>query len=484
MRICIIGTGAAGWMTAHLLREREDIDHVTIIGSPHIPTIGVGESTTATFPRFLHTLNRSGYDMFKLLVDIDAAAKYGVYYEGWSEESFLHAFVGGKHNNDGGYLLGNLSKKENVNHYMIPLYDEIINKNSFNFDSRAQNYSFHFDANKFISSIENFSKNLKDITHIKDTVTGCNKNKHNKEKIESLILENSGEFKADYYINCVGQTSFNENIFGESYHDYSDVLLTDTAIFCPLLYKDKRREFHPYTIARAMKYGWRWITPTWSRIGTGYAFSSKYISIEEAKKELCNDIGDDTIELFVTSFQPKRVNKVFKDNYCTIGMAAGFLEPLDAPGLTLSIHLVDFLNYLFEGSITNEYANTLAKEDFDRWASFILHQYKTSTRSDTQFWRDHRNVKFDCYDKITEYLFENYNNNSYEGIEVEPWMFYHTSAGKGHRWKVKGYSFKDKILRKNKPKKQSITKEELPKELKEYMFNHFYFFNEIHKKYD
>jgi len=482
MHVCIIGTGAAGWMTAYFLIGNTNIDHVTIIGSPHIPTVGVGESTTMMFPQFLHTLNRHGYDIFKLLVDIDASVKYGVYYKNWSEKNFLHAFVGNKDNNRNGYLLGNLNKTENENHYMMPFYDDIINDNYFNFDHRVQDYSFHFDANKFISSMENFSKNIENITHIKDTVIKCNKHKNNKEKIDSIVLENFGKFKADYYINCVGQTAFNVNVFGETYHDYSNVLLTDTAIFYPLPYKDKKKEFHPYTIAKTMKYGWRWITPTWSRIGTGYAFSSKYTSIEKAKEELRHDIGDYSIEPFVTNFQPKRVDKVFKDNYCTIGLSSGFLEPLDAPGLTLSTTYTELLIYILKKDISIKKANNKARENFDFWASFILHQYKTANRNDTQFWIDHKLVKFDFYDYIIKRLFENGISECSEIIES--YMFYHTSAGKGHRWDVKGYNIIDKVLKKNVPYRKNTNKKDLPDEFKKYSFNHFCFFDEIHKKYN
>lgn len=485
MHVCVIGTGASGWISAYLIKDNPNVDKVTIIGSPNIPSIGVGESTTGAFPEFLHVLNRSGYDMFKFLVDIDAAVKYGVYYKDWSNKDFLHCFISEDHDIQQDYLMGGLGKNENENHYMMPLYDEIVNNNLFNFDHRAQKYTFHFDAGKFISALKNFSKNVKTLTHIKDTVIGCNKHANDDETIESIVLQERGEFKADYYINCIGQRSFNENIFGETYHDYSNILLTDTALFYPLEYTNKKEQFHPYTVAKAMNNGWRWITPTWSRIGTGYAFSNKYTSIENAKEEFCNDIGIKEAEPFTVNFEPKRVNKVYKHNYCTIGMAAGFLEPLDAPGLAMTVSFINVLSDIFDNNNTFSVknANNFAESNYNLWAAFILHQYKTSTRNDTEFWIDHRNIQWDYYDGVMEYLYGNINSDN--AVKTyEPTTFYYTAAGKGHRWKLSRCSIKDRILGRNVPKKQAITREQLPKHLREYSFNHLDFFDHLHRIYN
>jgi hypothetical protein len=97
-----------------------------------------------------------------------------------------------------------------------------------------------------------------------------------------------------------------------------------------------------------MKNGWRWITPTQSRIGTGYVFSDNHISVDEATNEFLDDIGDKTIKPFLVDFNPKYIKNPFKTNSCTIGMSNGFLEPLDAPGLALTngniINLIDVLD--------------------------------------------------------------------------------------------------------------------------------------------
>jgi hypothetical protein len=175
-----------------------------------------------------------------------------------------------------------------------------------------------------------------------------------------------------------------------------------------------------------MKNGWRWITPTWSRIGTGYVFSSKHISVEQAIEEFQQDIGDDTIIPNVVDFHPKYSIKSFNKNYVTLGMCNGFLEPLDAPGLSISCSLSIMLDTMFDGgqyyhSIVNktydydlDYLNSFAQHFYRGWAAFILTQYKTCHRSDTQFWVDHKNVKFDYLEELLDDL--NTDTNYSRGI--------------------------------------------------------------------
>jgi len=469
MHVCIIGTGASGWITAFSLKDLDIIEKITIIGSPSIPTIGVGESTTNQFYDFVSKLfPDDDYGFYKFLLDIDAAVKYGVFYKNWSHKDFLHAFVGSKENNLNGYLLGNLPESCNENHYMMPMYDEIKNNNAFVLNQDIQNYSFQFDANKFIATMEKLVDKEEKIHHVKDTVIDS-EFENDELSIKSLYLEERGTITADYYVSCIGQTAFNQKIMNDDYDDYSDILLTDKALFYPLPYTDKREEFHPYTTAKTMKYGWRWITPTWSRIGTGYAFSSKYISVDQAIDEFTDDIGDKTIEPFMTDFFPRHIKKVFKENYCSIGMSAGFLEPLDAPGLSMTDDSIRILKDIFNKKLSINESNFISRDIFNTWASFILHQYKTSERNDTQFWIDHKNISFKHYDKIMNHL-----KNPFIDISprVERYMFHHTSAGKGHRW--------DTMIKYPCAQKHILDKNQ--EGISNYMENHFDFFNRIHRK--
>lgn len=442
MHVCIVGTGASGWISAHYLKSNKQVSKITIIGSDKIPTIGVGESTTHSFREFL--IDRCGLsdkDYTKFLLDSDAAFKYGVCYEGWSDRKFLHPFAIGQH---AGYLLGQKDPQDDYHKYVNPVYEEIY-KNNIYFGEQYQEYSFHFDANKFIKSMKELAKKSEIINHVVDTVVDSTYNKFN--NVTSLTTESGEIIEADFFVSCVGEQAFNQSIFREEYVSYNDVLLTNKAIACPLEYKDDREQFHPYTVAKTMSNGWRWITPTQSRIGTGYVFSNNHISTDQACNELLEDIGDKSLSPFEVDFTPRRVKEIFKGNVCTIGMAAGFLEPLDAPGLALTLKYLGFLeDVLADTSSWNSHEikmimNKEAIVDYEFFCSFILHQYKTAKRTDTDFWIDQKNVEFEPYNQILQYVFNpelNGNNQlMFPKFVREPWMFYNSTAGKDIRWNVK-----------------------------------------------
>lgn len=442
MHICIVGTGASGWIAAQYLKSNKKVTKITIIGSDKIPTIGVGESTTHSFREFLvDRCGLNGKEYTKFLVDADAAIKYGVSYEGWSERKFLHPFAIGQH---AGYLLGKKDPTDDYHKYVNPIYHEIYDNNVY-FGEQQQEYSFHFDANKFISAMRALADKDDKITHIVDTVVDSKYDNFN--KIVSVKTESGLDIEAAMFISCVGEQAFNKSVFREEYISYNDVLLTNKAVACPLTYKDDKVQFHPYTVAKSMKNGWRWITPTRSRIGTGYVFSDNHISVDQACNDLLEDIGDKSLEPFVVDFTPRRVKEVFKGNVCTLGMAAGFLEPLDAPGLALTLkylgYIEEVVNSFTEWNVheTKMYLNQEAIIDYEFFCSFILHQYKTCNRLDSDFWIDQKNVEFEPYNKILTHVFDPPISETgyvmYPGFVREPWMFYNSTAGKDIRWQVK-----------------------------------------------
>lgn len=444
MHICIVGTGASGWIAAHFLKNNTKIKKITIIGSDKIPTIGVGEATTHSFREFLlNRCNLTEEEYTKFLIDSDASFKYGVSYEGWSKKKFLHPFAVGQHL---GYLLGKKDPDDNYHKYVSPIHNEIYN-NKVYFGTDKHEYSFHFDANKFISAMTELAKLDDKITHIVDTVIESQYDDLN--NVSCIITDSKKKITADYFVSCIGSQAFNKTIFNEEYVSYSDILLTNKAVACPLAYSDRATQSHPYTVAKAMPNGWRWITPTLSRVGTGYVFSDNHISVDEATSQLLDDIGDREliIDPFVVDFTPRRVKEVFKSNIATIGMAAGFLEPLDAPGLALTLRFLTFLEDILdniESDNIQKIKTTLNQEaviDYDFFCSFILHQYKTCKHSDTKFWIDQKNVQFDPYDEILHQVFDpvitKANTPVYPQSVREPWMFYNSTAGKDIRWEVK-----------------------------------------------
>lgn len=443
MHICIIGTGASGWIVCAILKKLEFVKKITIIGSSKIPSIGVGESTTLNFVRSV--LDK--IDLKQFVEESDAAVKYGVYYKNWSKKDYIHYFKSEQNfarenhqENTWGKTLANKELDTHIHDLVGNKLWNFIQKNEVSLNFKEYPHSWHFDAGKFIQFLKKISLKDEKVNFIDDTIIDCKFLM--RDQIHYIVGEKKKKYTADYFVNCCGDNKLNEKIFKEEYMSLSSYLLTNKAIVYPLNYKNKRDQFHPYTISKTMKCGWRWITPTQSRIGTGYVFSDKHISIDEATNEFVEDVGDKTIQPFVVDFIPKYNKKTFKKNSCTIGMSNGFLEPLDAPGLHLSILGISLLSKLLELKNDNstcsyykdldlEKVNNTMKFETEWWCSFILHQYKTCWRDDTQFWMDQKKVNCNFYNEIISLL----NNVPDHIIEKREFMmFYFTTAAKDIQW--------------------------------------------------
>ena len=437
MKLCIVGTGAAGWMAcAAMAVKKEFFSEIIIVGSPHIPSIGVGESNTIKLNGF-HQEIGVNHDIF--IAESDAAVKYGVYYKNWSKNNFIHNFKNNRSSNAMSIhttmfyrLLANKPKDVSINDLIACNLNDTVKDNHVFKSDFFYTKSWHFDAGKYINFISKHCKKHKHISTLAETIVKVEKTD---DKIERLITDKNTVITADYYIFATGYN----DILNEEYVDLSDVLLTNKAFVYPLEYTDKRNQFHPYTVAKTMKYGWRWITPTYSRIGTGYTFSSNYVSEDRAREEFINDVGVD-IEPRLVNFYPRYNKKTYHENYCTLGLANGFLEPLDAPGLTLTIDVINHLKPILQQwkdipdkNIVNslrEVINDRIESRYKFWAAFILTQYKTCQRDDTRFWIDHKNVKYDYQEHIINLLGDQY-------IDHDDYiMFMHTIAAKDHNWDI------------------------------------------------
>jgi tryptophan halogenase len=446
MKICIIGAGVSGLMCACELSHLDFISKIIIIESKKIPTIKVGESTTLLFDDFV----KKNFSYKDFITNSDAVVKYGVYFDNWSKNSFLNFFGSSKQylrnkTNilEHSMLLLNKSPKSHFHEIVASKLFEFSKKNEISLDKEENPYSWHFNAGKLKLFLKKHLLTNKKIEFVYDTIIDCNFS--GEDKINYLIGENNKKYKSDYFVNCCGDNNINEKIFKEKYTCLSQYLLTNKALVYPEKYVNKRKQFHPYTIAKTMKYGWKWITPTYSRIGTGYVFSDNYVSVDEATNEFVNDVGDKNITPFLVEFSPRYNNKPFKSNNCTIGMSYGFLEPLDAPGLAFSNsfikRLCDFLKYKnsmstydpIEFSLRLKELNNRAVSASKWWCSYILHQYKTCYRDDTQFWIDHKNVDCEFYDQIID--FENVPDSLLKKYEYE--MLFRTTSGKDIQLKSK-----------------------------------------------
>jgi tryptophan halogenase len=417
-KIVIVGGGSSGWIVASTLSRYHQNKEIVVIESPNIPTIGVGESTTAYMKTFIN--GHLGIEDKEFMPGVDAIYKMSVKFKDWLEkddEGFHYPFGGGFFaNQDIKYSSWILKKifQQNISNSdfaksFVPAMALIENnkltlRNNGDFDNFNPkiDLGYHLNANKLGEWLKNNYCLPRGVSHIPAEVIDVKKeNKH----ILSLTLDNGEDISADLFIDCTG---FKSLLLGEHFRpkfiSFNDELLNDSAWATPIQYKDKNVEMRPYTTCTALSSGWSWHTPVWSRIGTGYTYSSKHISKEDALQEFKDFISS---EKFPTRVSKDEVDKLpffhinakvgfyeksWVNNVVAIGLSSGFLEPLEGTGL-LFVHDPAILlsKILGRGKVTQfarDLYNGVQKETFIKWKDFLKMFYYLSKRDDSKYWKD------------------------------------------------------------------------------------------------
>jgi hypothetical protein len=435
-KIVIVGGGSAGWMSAASLIKFFPDKDITVIESPNTPPIGVGESTYDGIRYFCTLLDIDDKDFFSYT---DASIKLGItfsnFYEKQGYEDFQYPF--------GFPYIENT--KWGIQDWMIrkAIYPEIPvndfaesyfpqahlanynkfseNKNGeFNHFHPTLDTALHFDAIKFGSWLKERYCLPRGVKHIVDDVVKVNSNE---DGVSNLELSSGDKVSADLYIDCTG---FKSLLLGqtlkEKFISYNDVLPNNRAWATQLNYKNKPEELRSVTTCTALANGWVWDIPLWSRLGTGYVYSDKYISSEDALEEFKQHLMSDSMvmkrsrkEVDSLTYKdiPMRVGiheRVWVKNVVGIGLSAGFIEPLESNGLfTVYEFLYQLVRSMLRGPAVTQWDidafNHEAKEIYDGFVGFIQIHYSLSIRQDSQYWIENskRNYNFDGFDYSTEY---------------------------------------------------------------------------------
>lgn len=412
-KIVIVGGGSSGWMTAALIAKKLPHINLTVIEPENIPTIGVGESTLGHINRYLAQLDillREKEWMpycaatYKVSIQFTDFGKIG--------ERFQYPF-GQMDYSDGKSLQDWAYIKAKHPDYKVPyanFYNPITylaDHNKMVPDSRViRNYSFlwdtayHFDANRFGEWLKINICEPSGVTIIKDSVVDIVKNDNGIEYLK-LSKDPSSKITADLFIDCTGFKSLLlEEAMGSEFISFSDVLPNDKAIATRIPYVDKKKEIHNVTDCHALKNGWVWDIPLWHRKGTGYVYSSKYISRDEAAKEFKDHLAKsdpkraEEAEFFDVDIKHGKRKKAWVKNVVGIGLSYGFLEPLESTGLfTTHENVLMLVNSLerrngFISKIDVDGYNYAVDNIIECFKSFIQMHYSLSTREDSQYWID------------------------------------------------------------------------------------------------
>lgn len=397
-KVVIVGGGTAGWMAAASISKLigRDLD-ISLIESDAIGTVGVGEATIPTMIT-LHQLLK--IDEREFMAEVQGTFKLGISFENWKNlnENYIHSFgFTGKDCWAAGFQHFWLKGKQQglageFGDYCTEL--QAAKNNKFAVMPRnGLNYAFHMDAGlyaKFLRRIaeENGAKRIEGkITQVVTDPQSGN--------INHVTLESGQQIDGDLFIDCSGFFGLLiDKTLHTGYDDWSHYLPCDSAV---AVQTRSVGEPIPYTRSIARDAGWQWRIPLQHRVGNGHVFCSKYISDEEATETLLNNVeGEVLTKPRVIKFRTGQRHKHWNRNCVALGLASGFLEPLESTSIHLIQRGIIRLLQLFptdgiRESDVDEF-NAQMKEEFLFVRDFIVLHYHVTEREDTPFWRHCKNM--------------------------------------------------------------------------------------------
>ena len=399
--VVIVGGGTAGWMAAASLQQhfKNTPVSITLVESSQIETVGVGEATIPTIRRFYAALGMRDVDVLR---ETQGTCKLGIQFNDWLEpgSSFIHPFG----------LFGQDVRNIGFHHFWrklrdagdnAPLADYSLGASlalNNRFTTPATNppsslsvfdWALHFDATLFAGLMRK-SATANGCTHVEGKIVEVCQNPDN-GFIQSLRLESGGVVDGDLFIDCSGfHGLLIDKTMGVGYQDWSHWLFCDSAC---VVQSGNISEPTPYTRVNAQEAGWQWRIPLQSRTGNGHVYSSKYMDDEAAQRTLvANTEGDLLHEPRKLTFRPGRRDRAWEKNCIALGLASGFLEPLESTSIALIETGIERIKQLFpvgqiDQACIDEY-NEISALEYERVRDFIILHYKATARRDSEFWRN------------------------------------------------------------------------------------------------
>ena len=406
-RVVILGGGTAGWMAAAaLIRRLPHTCTVHLIESAEIGIVGVGEATLPHLRSFIALL---GIDEATFMQATNATYKLGIEFHdfGTIGSRYLHPFgsfgtqLGGvpfhqywlrmRSSGSGGelwdYSIANLMA--DARRFAPPASDT-------NSMLSTYSYAYQFDATRFAPFLRDYAQKRgvrrtegRVIEVLRESQTG---------DVSGLHLESGERVEGDLFVDCSG---FRALLIGETlqseWQDWSHWLPCDRAVAMPCA--SPSGPIEPFTRAVAMKAGWRWRIPLSHRVGNGYVYSSAHTPGDDAATALVSAVeGEPLAEPRVLRFRAGRRTHSWHRNVVAIGLASGFLEPLESTSIYLAQGAIEQLIALFpiDGRIADadraEF-NRLVDYEYDRIRDFLILHYHATSRDDSPFWNEMRTMK-------------------------------------------------------------------------------------------
>ena len=407
--IVIIGGGTAAWATAHqFINKTSHSVKVTVVNTPEIPTIGVGESTTGRFYDLINLKNNiTGLNEEEFLKETESTYKLGIKHSDWKEVGqYFYSPIGDNYVNETTYphidydymrVYHVAMQKPYSQTFQSVLMHEnklhiVDGKNVFKDDPSAP-VAYHLDTYKVGQYLKKKAIDCKDrCNYVEGEVTNFTMDENG--FVKSIITKDGREVEGELFVDCTG---FARSLIGKIYNNkfvsYENELLVNRALNFNIKHDDDTI-IPNYTHAWAQKYGWLWQIPTQKRMGCGYVFSDNHTTPDEAKNEIENVLGKKIDIKRDISFKSGRLDKLWIKNVLSTGLSSGFVEPLEATSIhATTIQITHFIeNYYkedmpFECEILHKKYNKEMTSMWDQIKDFIVYHYITP-RKDTDFWID------------------------------------------------------------------------------------------------
>lgn len=466
-KIVIVGGGSAGWFTAGWFSKKFPNIDITLIESPNIPKIGVGESVTPHVSAFLNDL---GVNNSHFMKNTGSIYKYANKFVDWNGRSGEFSYFSFNYSTD-------VSLLEKEIHYATTLKDlkfnidtvrttdtliHLLNKKIYEKFDQQFNSQFHYmennvspfsDSNEYLlnpvfSRSHHINADLA-AEYIRDNIALPNKVKNIKQKvkniiknnngIESLLLDDDTIVTGNLFIDCSGFHKVLVNDWPIKLYKNNPI---NKAWVCQLDYDDAENEMVNYTQSIAKDFGWLFKIGLYHRMGSGYCFSSNYISDDDAREEYITMVKNRKAEPRLLKWVPHRLENFGIGNTVAIGLSGGFVEPMEANALYVIINGIRRLDDVLEEYFkTNEFNFSLYNKKLsiaiDDIADFILVHYTLSSNRNNDFWKDMNDlgIKENHQDLLYEKYMSKYNHISYaiQGYSLFPEYMW---AQLAHSWNI------------------------------------------------
>ncbi|PZQ62909.1 MAG: tryptophan halogenase [Sphingomonas taxi] len=397
MRIAILGGGSAGWITANLLVRAWPDAAITLVESPDIAPIGVGEGSTPTLRRFFELI---GVAERAWMPRCQATYKVGIRFAGWSPTApwpdYRHPFTTQVDvHTEGAFVLN--CRNRRLGHGVPVRPDDFLLNGVLAAQERAPiapahfpfriEYGYHFDAGLLGAFLRDLAV-ARGVAHRQERVVSATR--ADDGDLAALVTDRGEAIAADLFVDCSGFAGLlMERTLGVPWRSFAANLFNDAAVVMPTAATGAPPV---ETVSTALSNGWCWTIPLRHRVGNGYVYARDFLSPDAAEAELraVLNVGD-TGEARHLTFRVGQLARHWERNCVAVGLAQGFIEPLEATALHLVLGTVEqFIGHYTRGGLTARHRdafNDMMAARIEGVRDYIVAHYKLNTRTDSDYWR-------------------------------------------------------------------------------------------------